>query len=473
MIRIKIIKESKSLLQELDYEQVKQRFDSKKFKRAAANPGPRAPIPTYVSPPWSPEETQDHLAKQVLNAVPADITEKDKATALNWLISTAIATRFTGLGPEIRSQLETFFQIKQQKLDRLLNKKDINQIKDFAELYNIVNKARGPYKDHLASKVNPTQAKAGEKLIHSDNEWDVYIPETKAAACSLGKGTEWCTAAPGLDYYDQYHEPDDPLIIFKHKKDSSKDVQIHFGTEQFMDVTDDEIGAFMEAKLVLLLKGNKFLPEKILNIVNTYDYKDLGDGRTFIKAGAAKGEFWLLNGKLHREDGPAAVYASGNKSWYLNGIPHRVDGPAVEEAHGSKYWYLNGKLHREGGPAIEHPTGHKEWYLNGKHHRVDGPAIENAIKGQNSWYIKGKLHREDGPAVIYRRHGLVQKEWYLNGKHHRVDGPAIEYAGRRREWYIKGKHLGTTTRGDSPPPDCIAATGEKSSLKEIFKKYLK
>jgi len=52
---------------------------------------------------------------------------------------------------------------------------------------------------------------------------------------------------------------------------------------------------------------------------------------------------WLLNGKLHREDGPAIEYANGNKEWYLNGKCHREDGPAVEYTNGTKCWYLNGK----------------------------------------------------------------------------------------------------------------------------------
>ena len=28
-------------------------------------------------------------------------------------------------------------------------------------------------------------------------------------------------------------------------------------------------------------------------------------------------------------------------------------------------WVLNGKRHREDGPAVKYPDGHKEWYLNG------------------------------------------------------------------------------------------------------------
>lgn len=37
------------------------------------------------------------------------------------------------------------------------------------------------------------------------------------------------------------------------------------------------------------------------------------------------------------------VYDDGGKYWYLNGKCHREDGPAVEFADGSKLWYLNGK----------------------------------------------------------------------------------------------------------------------------------
>jgi hypothetical protein len=35
-------------------------------------------------------------------------------------------------------------------------------------------------------------------------------------------------------------------------------------------------------------------------------------------------------------------YADGSKEWYLNGKCHREDGPAVEYADGTKFWYLNG-----------------------------------------------------------------------------------------------------------------------------------
>jgi antitoxin component YwqK of YwqJK toxin-antitoxin module len=53
----------------------------------------------------------------------------------------------------------------------------------------------------------------------------------------------------------------------------------------------------------------------------------------------------VLNGKKHREDGPAVQY------WYENGQKE------------SEYWYLNGKLHREDGPALQFEKC-QYWFLN-------------------------------------------------------------------------------------------------------------
>ena len=37
------------------------------------------------------------------------------------------------------------------------------------------------------------------------------------------------------------------------------------------------------------------------------------------------------------------VNECGTKFWFLNGKYHREDGPAIEYANGTKYWYLNGE----------------------------------------------------------------------------------------------------------------------------------
>lgn len=53
--------------------------------------------------------------------------------------------------------------------------------------------------------------------------------------------------------------------------------------------------------------------------------------------------------------------------WYREGTNalHREDGPAIVFADGTKRWYVNDRLHREDGPAVEHTNGTKQWFING------------------------------------------------------------------------------------------------------------
>jgi len=75
------------------------------------------------------------------------------------------------------------------------------------------------------------------------------------------------------------------------------------------------------------------------------------------------------------------TYPNGHKAWYLNGKRHREDGPACEYPSGTKAWYLNGKRHREDGPAIELGNGHKEWYLDDE--EVDPETIVDLWLAKN------------------------------------------------------------------------------------------
>lgn len=52
-------------------------------------------------------------------------------------------------------------------------------------------------------------------------------------------------------------------------------------------------------------------------------------------------------------------------------IYHRDDGPAIIESvdgeDSGNFWYLNGRLHRDNGPAVMMHDGYNAWYLNGEH----------------------------------------------------------------------------------------------------------
>ena len=100
------------------------------------------------------------------------------------------------------------------------------------------------------------------------------------------------------------------------------------------------------------------------------------------------GSHWYLDGKRHREDGPAMLLADGSAHWFIHGRRHRDDGPAIVRPNGSLHWYKNGVRHKEDGPAIEYADGDCWWYIEGKLHREDGPAIE-WVGGTGSWWLMG------------------------------------------------------------------------------------
>ncbi len=79
-----------------------------------------------------------------------------------------------------------------------------------------------------------------------------------------------------------------------------------------------------------------------MQVIKIEDWEEVPKDYTGIVEHLNGSKWWILNGKWHREDGPAIIKPDGTKRWYLNGKYHRVDGPAIEYADGSKYWYLNG-----------------------------------------------------------------------------------------------------------------------------------
>ena len=138
--------------------------------------------------------------------------------------------------------------------------------------------------------------------------------------------------------------------------------------------------------------GRKKIEKNIEKTINVKNWGDRPDDFTGIAIDKDGNKVWLLNGELHREDGPAIERAEGTKSWWLNGKRHREDGPAAEWADGSKFWWLNGKRHREDGPSHEFANGSKLWRLNNKHYTEDEYKKEMVIRNSSL----GKLILADG-----------------------------------------------------------------------------
>jgi len=38
---------------------------------------------------------------------------------------------------------------------------------------------------------------------------------------------------------------------------------------------------------------------------------------------------YLVDGKLHNNEGPAVIYNDGTREWWFNGKRHNINGPAI------------------------------------------------------------------------------------------------------------------------------------------------
>lgn len=96
------------------------------------------------------------------------------------------------------------------------------------------------------------------------------------------------------------------------------------------------------------------------------------------------------------------------------GVKHNTEGPAVIYADGDRYWYALGKRHRDNGPAFV------------------------TVGSETSWYRRGLLHRTDGPATV-KPHSEM---WCENGLRHRIGGPAIvDHFWQITEWWEFGSRV--------------------------------
>ena len=206
--------------------------------------------------------------RQITGIIPQDLEDNQKGLALTWIVRLArqddrtagfLLTGYPGRGvgiefPAVREDLETFFHYQQ-----FMEPPDLNRIKDFDELEGVVLNARDAIRDHQQSKTYAdAEAEGAQEVFRDDDEWKILAIHNKGAACELGKGTDWCTAAPGLDFFGQYYKPEDPLFYFEQRSDEKPGApgakfQAHYGSKQFNDKDDRPLSNHWRMKLHNLL----------------------------------------------------------------------------------------------------------------------------------------------------------------------------------------------------------------------------
>ena len=99
-------------------------------------------------------------------------------------------------GLRIVTQAVRLFDANKQRLQ----KKDLNQYKDPAEVEAVVDELGGASKNQQSK-----QAKSDTDVIYNDDHFIVLRPHTTEASCKYGVGTKWCIAATASrNYFHSY-----------------------------------------------------------------------------------------------------------------------------------------------------------------------------------------------------------------------------------------------------------------------------
>jgi len=232
-------------LNEVSFSDAKEILDSKRtikiikaYRYDVEQKHPDHPDLSYM-PHWNTQHR--NFKNYLLDSVPYDLTDNQKGTAVLWLLKVArenpkVAANFIAgrIFARERNSLETFFHHQ-----RFMPRQDLMQVKTMEDLVDMTDAAKEDIEKDQERK-NYLDAEEGTEIFRDDAKWTIAALHNKGAACELGKSTDWCTAAPGLDYFEDYYKPEDPLFYFQNKSNLNK-FQFHYGSSQFMDSKDSRL----------------------------------------------------------------------------------------------------------------------------------------------------------------------------------------------------------------------------------------
>lgn len=81
------------------------------------------------------------------------------------------------------------------------------------------------------------------------------------------------------------------------------------------------------------------------NVISTndFDHRSVSEG-PYCLIDADNNQFYYLDGFLHRENEPAAIYADGYLEYYKEGLLHNINGPAVIDEDYVEFWHKGTKI---------------------------------------------------------------------------------------------------------------------------------
>ena len=265
------------MLQEASIRQVMDRFNNPKFVKKSEF--------SQIDPRKAKEEIE--------KTVPDGFDVQQKANYLDWRISIFLKTGVYE-GPD-SSVVKKYYDAKEDEGNKkIISKINISDIKSIEEFEEIVNNAEEALGHKEKKKKEESTSGEGQKLVYEDENWSVYLPETKGASVALcdgpdprpvkqgGTRAKWCTGTLRRKYYEQYHTQDNPRIIFISKSNPADKYQFNYfgiplwgNKPEFKNAFEKDIygtDVFYELNSIVIELSDK-LPERVVKKAESFKGK--------------------------------------------------------------------------------------------------------------------------------------------------------------------------------------------------------
>ena len=143
----------------------------------------------------------------------------------------------------------------------------IKKGKQFLGLDSLIDSYQTQLNQIKGVKEQQLQVMKESELVFENELVKVYQPKSEEAACRLGAGTKWCTAARENNMFERYSKKGDiKIIVPKSPNYTGEKYQFHHETESYMNERDEPVNPlelfdkykmYDEIKKIKILKINK------------------------------------------------------------------------------------------------------------------------------------------------------------------------------------------------------------------------
>ena len=195
-------------------------------------------------------QLQDLEQEQQIDAVlekaeSADPTRNKKYVM--WIIRQFVKNglAYEDINEFLGDDIKQFHELPKQRKQQMGVESDINKL-SWQNLRDIANKIKSPDIEQDTDSNLEYENIDDIKVMYVGDMGQLLVPRTQAAACELGKGTKWCTAATkSKNYFETYNSSGNLYVWIPSKKmpekKSSNKYQFHFPNAQFKDQNDADI----------------------------------------------------------------------------------------------------------------------------------------------------------------------------------------------------------------------------------------